>query len=464
MGLRRVLVTAAGVVLLAGLAAGAYLYRDAWAAWWTAVTPPPAADRHDDHPPSERVKLTPQARANLHLTARPVTLQNYWRTLPLPGLLIDRPGVSDRGVTAPLAAVVSRIHAFPGDVVRPGDLLCTLRLVSEHVQNLQSELYRNSEEIKLVQGQIARATEATRSGALPEARLTELRNQEKRLTTQVRATRQDLLTRGLSPAQVEEAAKGQLVKEVTVVTPQPLADSPHLLDAQASSSAADAVGQAGFAFEVKELKVQLGEQVQAGQLLGLLANHRVLYIEGRVFKNEAPLVERAAANGWPIDVSVAEDAPNSWPPLDGKFVIHHLSNSIDPTSRTFGIYLALINQSRTYQKDGRTFLVWRFRPGQRVRLSVPVEEFKDVVVLPADAVVRDGPEAFVFRRNGDAFDRKPVQVLFEERQTVVVANDGSVPPGIHVVHHGAAALNRVLMAQRSAGDGGGGHEHHGHSH
>ncbi|MFO0930249.1 MAG: efflux RND transporter periplasmic adaptor subunit [Gemmataceae bacterium] len=460
MKLRRFLLTGIGIVLFGGLAAAAYLVRDHLPAWSTTVARP--HDNHDDHDhgPIRTVKLTPQARANLHLTSRPVTLQTYWRTMPVPGMLIDRPGVSDRGITAPVAAVVSRLQAFPGDVVRPGDVLCTLRLVSEHVQNLQSELYRTSEEIKLTQGQIARAADAARSGALPEARLTELRNQERRLTTQVRATRQDLLTRGLTPGQVNEAATGQFVKEVTVVTPEPAADSPHLLGDLAAADAE--AGRARFAFEVKELKVQLGEQVQAGQSLGLLANHRVLSIEGRAFKKEAPLLERAAQRGWPVDVTFAEDDSAGWPPLTGPFTIHHLGNSIDPTSRTFAVYLPLVNQSRTYQKDGRTFLVWRFRPGQRVRLHVQIDEFKDVIVLPADAVVRDGPAAYVFRRNGDAFDRKPVHVLFEERRTVVVANDGSVPPGVHVAQTGAAALNRVLAAQRSAGDGG--HDHHGHSH
>ena len=100
--------------------------------------------------------------------------------------------------------------------------------------------------------------------------------------------------------------------------------------------------------------------------------------------------------------------------------------------------------------------MWRFRPGQRVRLKIPVERLEDVFVLPAAAVVREGPEAYVFRQNGDVFDRKPVRVLAEDRSEVVVANDGSVGPGQYVVRNHAAALNRALKA---AAAGGGGHEH-----
>lgn len=54
-----------------------------------------------------------------------------------------------------------------------------------------------------------------------------------------------------------------------------------------------------------------------------------------------------------------------------------------------------------------------------MRLSVPVEKFENVIVLPTEAVVRDGVEAYVFRHNGEVFDRKPVQVLSEDRRILI---------------------------------------------
>ena len=47
------------------------------------------------------VRLSPQARENLGLVSKPLKLTNYWRTLEVPGVIVDRPGVSDRGVIAP---------------------------------------------------------------------------------------------------------------------------------------------------------------------------------------------------------------------------------------------------------------------------------------------------------------------------------------------------------------------------
>jgi hypothetical protein len=143
--------------------------------------------------------------------------------------------------------------------------------------------------------------------------------------------------------------------------------------------------------------------------------------------------------------------------------VHHLSNQVDPVTRTFAFYLPLDNRATTFTRDGKTFFVWRYRPGQRVRLRVPVEKLGDeVFVLPAGALVREGAEAFVFRQNGDFFERRPVRVLYEDRTEVVLANDGSVGAGQFVVRNNAAAVNRALKA--AAGGGHEGHDHAGHSH
>lgn len=148
----------------------------------------------------------------------------------------------------------------------------------------------------------------------------------------------------------------------------------------------------GLAYEIQDLMVELGQQVQAGQLLCVLANHHSLYIVGHAFKQEAPFLEQAAQQNWPIKVEFAEDDLKYWPADDQQFEIHHLANTVDASSRTLDFFIPLTNQSRAYQKEGKTFVVWRFRPGQRVRLYVPVEEFQNVMVLSSSAIVREGPD------------------------------------------------------------------------
>jgi cobalt-zinc-cadmium efflux system membrane fusion protein len=80
-----------------------------------------------------------------------------------------------------------------------------------------------------------------------------------------------------------------------------------------------------------------------------------------------------------------------------------------------------------------------------------VEEFNEVFVLPQAAIVREGPEAFVFRQNGDLFSRIPVHVLHEDSSRVVVANDGKLRKGFYLAQNAAASLNRVLKAQLASG-------------
>ena len=78
-----------------------------------------------------------------------------------------------------------------------------------------------------------------------------------------------------------------------------------------------------------------------------------------------------------------------------------------------------------------------------------VERLDNVYVLPSDAVSRDGAEAFVFTQNVNTFERTPVRVLLQDRQHVVIANDGSLIKGVYVVQGAAAQLNRMVKAGSS---------------
>jgi cobalt-zinc-cadmium efflux system membrane fusion protein len=440
-----------GLAVVLAATAGAYATRERWLVWLGRTGQPQTAEQTDLPPDKERtvLELSPQARKNLGLVARPVNQETYWRTILIPGEIVDRPGVSDRGVTAPAVGIVAEIHAFPGNTVKPGDRLFTLRLNSEYLQNTQSELFKTTRDAQLTTEQRARIAGLAESGTIAQAKVIELDNQLRRQNAAIMAHRQDLLTRGLSPVQVEAVAAGEFVSTIDVLAPPPQSlREPPLPEDSAGNLADDGDGPA---YEVQELRADLGQQVQAGQLLGVLANHESLYIEGHAFKRESPFLEQAAQHGWPVRVEFAEDDQSGWPDQEQTLQIRYLANAIDPASRTFDFFIPLTNQSRTYEKDGRTFLVWRFRPGQRVRLHVPVEEMRDVFVLPASAVVRVGPEAYVFRQNGDLFDRLPVHVLHEDRLNVVIANDGGIKPRMYLAQSAAASLNRVLKAQSAEG-------------
>lgn len=444
--LRRILARLARVIfgfaIAAGVGVGGYATRDRWKPVLFPAgnsEPTPDTDGHaESAPPSEQVLLSAQAQKNLRLTARPLKAESFWKTISVPGMVIDRPGYSDRGVVAPVTGVVSRIHKVAGDTARPGDVLFTIKLLSESLHLTQSDLFKSTQDIKLAEAQKRRLTASP--GAVAEARVIEVDNQITRLVVATKAYRQELLNRGLLPEQVDQVAEGKFVNEIPIFVPARLATktmpaSPIPIPAEQS------------AFEVQEVKAELGQQVQAGQTLCLLANHRLLAVEGRAFRDESPLLERVVKEGWPVEIDFGEDSAHDWPAHGQTFRVTYIANTIDPDSRTFRFLLPLDNQSRVVEKDGRSQTLWRFRPGQRVRLLVRVEKLDNVFVLPAEAIAREGAETYVFRQNGDVFDRKPVQVVYQDRTTAVLANDGSVSPGVYVAQTGAAQLNRMVKAQ-----------------
>jgi cobalt-zinc-cadmium efflux system membrane fusion protein len=383
------------------------------------------------------VRLSRQARDNLGLVSKPLQATTFWRTIELPGVIVDRPGVSDRGVVAPVSGVVTKINAFPGDTVAPDDPLFTIRLVSESLHESQMQLYKATQDIAIAEQQRTRLAEAAQSGAIPQSRMIEIENEIKRLNVSVKAYEQDLQARGLPREGIQQAAGGKFVTEVVV-----RAFHKNSTDKPATN----------FAYEIQSLKVELGTQVEAGQLLCNLADHRALFVEGRAFKDDMPLVQTAAKNGWEVEADFGSEQNQDWSDAPSHLSIHHVANTIDPETRTFAFYLILANQSQSYTTpEGSTRQLWRFRPGGRLSLRIPVEKLDNVFVLPREAVVQEGPEAYVFRQNGDLFDRRPVRVLLEDRLYAVLANDGSINPGFFIAQNSAASLNRVLKAQSASG-------------
>ena len=442
----------ASLLLVVGAAAGVTL-------WWFLPLFNDSPQQKNEGKPSANVevnfvKMSEQARANLGLTSAEVQPQTYWRTLQTTGVIVDRPGLTDRGITSPVDCVIAKVHAYEGDIVKPGDKLFSLRLASEYLQKAQSDYFKAISEIRILNKEVDRINKLTDSGVIPEKRIIELQQNISRQRIEADARRQELLARGFNDEQIQKIDSGEFIKTIDIYAPS-LSDNqpkpPKSKQVSFVRNLENDVANLDTFLELQDLKVELGQQVKAGQLLVVLANHHFLYIKGHAFKKEASSIARAAEKNWPVAVEFLEDTKSEWAPLEQQLRIRHLSNSIDADSRTFDYFVPLTNQSRTYQKEGQEFVVWRFRPGQQVRIQVPVEKMQDVIVLPNDAVIYDGPNAYVFQQNGDFFHRIGVHVQYRDRLKTVIANDGVVLPGFFLAQNSAASLNRVLKVQSASG-------------
>jgi multidrug efflux pump subunit AcrA (membrane-fusion protein) len=213
-------------------------------------------------------------------------------------------------------------------------------------------------------------------------------------------------------------------------------------------------------FVISQLDVVPGEAVQTGQTLCVLTDYSELYIEGQAFEYDADDIVRAAEEG--LEVTAFPEQKGTRQPVGiRKLRISQVTNEIDRESRALHFYVDLPNEiARQSEQDGHKFMTWKYKPGQRMQLRVPVEEWKDVIVLPVDAIAQDGLETFVFVENGDHFDRQPVHVQYRDQFDAVIENDGSIFPGDLVAMNSAHQLQMAIKNK----SGGGADPHAGHHH
>jgi len=458
---RRVL---SGSILVIAIAVAVWSFRVQLFSRSTEVAPAAKSASSNKAERQTVLEVGEQARKNLGLIVAPAKPQDQWRSVLIPGEIADQPGLSDRGVTAPAVGVVASIHVFPGNTVRPGEALFTLQLFSEYLQATQTQLYKAIRETAIINAEIERLSNGVNTGAIPQSRLIDSRSEINRQATLVQASRQELLNRGLSPEQVAQVEIGVFVSSIDVKAP-PRREPRELRSmnetaASSRSTSSDVSHDVDdFNYEVQDLSVELGQQVQAGQLLVNLSNHQNLFVVGHAFKREAASLEQAVQEQRPIEIEFSEDQEDHWPPLNQSFEIRHLANTIDKNNRTFDFFIPLSNQSRSIERQGKSLKVWRFRPGQRAKLHIPVEKFTNVFVMPTEGVVREGAEAYVFRQNGDLFKQLSVRILHEDRRHVIIANDGIIAIGSYLAQNAAASLNRILKAQTASGEQPGLHVH-----
>jgi hypothetical protein len=168
----------------------------------------------------------------------------------------------------------------------------------------------------------------------------------------------------------------------------------------------------------------------------------------------------AAREGWNVSATLLVGTGETEKIDDLKVL--YVADQIDLESRAFHFYLRLPNKVVRDQKgpEGHRFIEWRFKPGQRMELRVPFEKWNEQIVLPVEAIIDEGAEAYSYRQNGDRFERVPVHVEYRDRYAVVVANDGALFPGDVVAGQGAYQIHLALKNK----SGGGIDPHAGHQH
>jgi multidrug efflux pump subunit AcrA (membrane-fusion protein) len=425
------------------------------------------------HDESTSLELSKQARLNLGLSpqfVQPVRLQTFQRTIAVPAVIVERPGRTNIKVSTPLTGVVEHVHAVTGEAVQPGSLLFEIRLTHEDLVQTQTDFLRSLGELDVEEREIKRLNEIAQSGAVAGKTLLERQYAKEKLEALLKAQREALRLHGLSDRQIEQIVQQRhLLRELQISVPSPDAhgeqeelrlteDSIHRVSFLGSSTQ-EGAGKPGPPLVIEQLNVQKGQSVAAGEQLCTLADYSRLYIEGKAFEQDSRALSRALQNGWSV-TAIFDEEQGRYEQTGLKLAF--ISNAVDPVSRTLSFFVSLPNEivREETNDEGQRFLSWKFRTGQRLELQVPVEEWPDEIVVPVDAIAKEGAESYVFQENGYHFDRVPVHVRYRDQRSVVIANDGSIYPGDVIALRGAHQLQMALKNKA----GGGVDPHAGHNH
>lgn len=445
---------------------------------------------HEDHSEEDSISLTEQARGNLGLRTEVVSASPFTEYVSMPATVIDWPGRTHVSVTAPLTGVVNGIYVSQGELIRSGQPLFTMRLTHQDLVKSQSEFLAALGRMDVENLEIERLTTVAQSGAVAGKTLIQREYERDKLLAELRAQRQAMLLHGLTESQISEIEKNRaLVREVTIYAPlvhdddslhhesdhdQHHEHGPDSHEHHDPSLPPGVVQQAAFAaqptpsseqqhreveFIVTELNVNRGQSVEAGQPLGRLSDYSRVLIEGHAFQNDARALRIAANLGLPLQAVL--DSTSRRPEIIENLQISYIGNEVELESRALPFFVPLENQiERSEQRADGRYVSWRFKPGQRMQLRVPLRSFKNTIVVPRDAVAGEGAERYVFVDHGDHFERRSVHVVAHDAIWVAIKDDGSIRTGQSIA---VTAAHQLQMAMQNK-LGGAIDPHAGHSH
>ncbi|WP_442481399.1 efflux RND transporter periplasmic adaptor subunit [Aeoliella sp. SH292] len=445
-------------VVLATLGVLAYATRDRWIPD-SAVAPkePTEVDDHGhdheghdhaghDHGEGREIELSSQALSNIGYEPYTIAFGDHTRQLTLPAMVVERPGRSQVHITAPMTGVVTNIFRVTGEAVDSGDPLFEMRLTHEDLVSAQREFLESLATLDVVNKELSRLR-ALGEGVVAGKRILDQEYEKQKLDVALRAAEQAMLLHGMTAEQVESVrSTGQLFQNIIIRTPE--------------HGDADEACEGPHLFTLQRLAVARGELVEIGRELAVLADHCELHIEALAFEDDAAAIRSAAQDSREVSATLL-DKSGSGEQLKGLEILY-VASEIDPVSRAFKVYVRLPNSVALDKAsgNGKRFLEWAFKPGQRLQLRVPVETWKNRLVVPVAAVVDEGAEAYVYRQHGDRFEQVPVHVEYRDRDSVVIADDGSLFKGDFIAGRGAYQIHLALKNQ----SGGAIDPHAGHNH
>ena len=434
------------------------------------------AEEHDEHEDGETLQamynkryeifdMSHAARDTLGLEVAEAEVKPFTEVVRLPAFVREIPGRSDLVASARSHGIIKRMLARQGQAIRAGDPIAELELTGDELAQTQAALLDAVQQLSIVQKEIKRLSGAVGRGGVAETKLLTTQYEQQRLNARIVTKREELGVFGLTPEQVAMIEQQQqLIRSVTIHAPSVDQESTAQLGEVLASPSDDR-----WVYSVEDVNVSVGQMVQAGEPIANLAYHATLWIEGQAFERDTEMVVDVVKRQKTL---AAELGPDDEPLRLSNLPLEYVDNHLDPQSRSTRIYLSLPNEvSLETTHDARRYRVWKFKPNQRGHVLIPTRTWENEIPLPADAVVQDGPDHYVFRyvathanaeNPHDEFAPVRVVVLHADQSHVVIAAE-SLDANTKIAMNQAYRLLLTMKDQQSKAAGGG-HAHHGHEH
>jgi len=420
-------------------------------------------DTADGHGSMAVATVTAESARTLRLKTTRLRKSDYLQSIRLPGSIVEKPGHSGRTVSSRVRGIVREVYCSAGQLLRPGDRLFRVQLSGDETITAQVSLLETRQLIEATTQELSRVRKLVERKTAPAAELIPIQMQLKRLERQGDLRRKELLVRGLSTELISDILASSELRDEFVMR-VPGRDRP-ALDEQVTLSPGDAdrgpetpVDDSDPQFKeftVEEINVHPGQSISPGDQLADLAWHDQLAVEGHAFERDIAAISQLSQSGWKARIEYGSHGEEiQLAEFDVKFVDNH----VDTDTGTFRFFLEINNEEFHSSTDarGRVFKSWRFKPGQRVHILIPVEQMKGQFVFPREALVQEGIDSFVFRRHSqtaefDEYEAVPVTVLYRNSSIVVVASDGRLKENNRVAVNNAYQL--YLATKTTDGQG-----------
>jgi len=366
------------------------------------------SDGHDEGKAATAgLKLSAEEKANIGLKTVVADLRPIENVIRISGVVKPHPD-KEAQVSSRVSGKIAALFFQVGDTVQRGQRLAEIQ--SAEIQKLQVDLIQAENKLVLHKAELDRVQRLVESKIAAQKELIAAQNQHQTVLNEIDGLTQQLILLGLPESAVKKARAEKSVSTFAVLSP--------------------------LNGVVAERGVVLGETVEPNKVMFKIFDPSVVFVEGDAFEDAAPHLKvgqqvRIRLAAYPGEV------------LSGK--IARFSPVIDPQKRTIHLWVEVANRGGT------------LKPNLFADMDAVVGGGKEVLAIPADAIITTEGASFVFVEEKGGYRR--ADVVLGARDDRFAEVKSGLLPGERVVTLGKQQVYTKSLMAREGGTALGGHGH-----